>query len=246
MKIAILQMPVVMGQEEKNLRTVLNMIDEAAHSNPDFIVIPECAFLGWLSEKSEEFAEPIPGPITHVLSRKAIGSVVYIIAGITERDGNDIYNSAIIIDRRGEIVLRHRKINELDVGLKIYKRGNTLGVIDTKFGRVGLEICADAWVPYITQTLSLMGARVIFSPCAWAVEKGKEEENLSAIKQHYENRTKESNVFLVGANAVGEITEGPWKGKILQGSSLVYGPGGKLIAEGWMNEPQILHCTLNL
>lgn len=246
MKIAILQMPVVMGQEEKNVNMAMRMIAEAANTNPDFIVLPECPFLGWLAENSAKSAEPVPGSTTHLLSRKAMGNTVYIVSGLTEIEESTVYNSAVIVDRRGSVCLKHRKINELDIGLKIYTRGTTLGVVETKFGRVGLSICADSWVPHITQTLAAMGARVIFSPCAWACEKGEEEENIRQIKEHYANRTKESNVYLIGANAVGEITEGEWKGKVLRGSSLVYGPGGKLIAEGMANEPQILHCNIDI
>jgi len=245
-KIAVLQMPIIMGKEEKNLHTINTMFDEAVLSRPDFVVIPECAFLGWLSDASAEYGEPIPGTMTHMLSRKAMGDAVYLAAGITERAGDLIYNSAVLIDRRGNILLTHRKINELDIGLKIYKKGNELGVADTKFGRVGLDICSDSWVPCITQTLALMGAKVIFSPCAWACEKGEEQKNLRSIKEHYANRTFESNIFLVGANAVGEVTEGPWKGKVLQGSSLIYGPGGELIAEGKPGEPNILQCEIKL
>jgi len=244
MKVAVVQMRVEMGEKEANLERALVGIAEAAEQGADAVVLPECSDTGWLCPRAEELAEPIPGNVSRRLAQAARAHGVYLCGGITEQAGGRIYNAALLFDRLGRIVLKHRKVNELEVGLRTYARGTDLRVADTEFGLVGVNICADNWVPFIDQTLACMGARIILSPCAWACEPRKEASNSKAIRERFRKRTTESPVFLVGANAVGELTAGPWKGRVLHGRSLVYGPGGRELLAGAFNKEQILCCDI--
>jgi len=243
-KIAIVQMLVEMGEKEANLERALMGVAEAADEGADVVVLPECFDIGWLCHHAADLAEPVPGPVSRQLSAAAKAVGVYLCAGITEQAGDQLHNSALLFDRAGRLVLKHRKINELEVGLKLYTRGTHLGLADTEFGLIGVNICADNWVPYIDQTLACMGARLVLSPCAWACEPGKEVSNSKAIRTRLRNRTTESPLVLVGANSVGKLTAGPWKGRILHGRSLVYGPGGRELLAGALNKEQILYCDL--
>src|SRR5205814_744549 len=118
--------------------------------------------------------EPVPGPFTRRLARLARRHRIAIASGIEELADGRVYNSAVLIDRDGEIRLVYRKINELDIGLKVYTRGDRLGVTDLDGRRVGLSICADSWRPEISDALVLMGAELVLSPSAWAVDPGGE------------------------------------------------------------------------
>lgn len=244
MKVAIVQMRVEMGEKEANLERALVGIAEAAQQEADVVVLPECPDLGWLCGRVPSLAEPVPGPLSRRFGQAARTHGVYLCTGITEQAGERLHNTALLFDRMGRLVLKHRKINELEVGLKLYTRGTDLRVADTEFGLLGVNICADNWVPFIDQTLACMGARVVLSPCAWACEPRKEAANSKAIRERFKRRTTESPLFLVGANSVGELTEGPWKGRILHGRSLVYGPGGREIVAGDFNKEQILCCEI--
>ena len=244
MKLAIIQMRIAMGDKDANLGRALAGVAEAARQGADVVVLPECPYLGWLSERVAELAEPVPGPISRALADAARRHGVFLCSGLTERDGRACYNSALLYDRMGRLLVKHRKINELDVGLGVYSRGSGLRVADTELGLVGVNICADNWVPFIVQALHCMGARLVLSPCAWACEVGDEGPNSNAIRKRFRNRTTESHLFLVGANGVGDLTEGPWRGKILHGRSLVYGPKGAELLAGDLNEEQILTCDL--
>jgi len=244
MKVAIVQMRVEMGEKEANLERALVGIAEAAQQKADAVVLPECPDVGWLCSRAQGLAEPIPGALSRRFAQAARTHGVYLCTGLTEQAGESFYNTALLYDRMGRLVLRHRKINELEVGLRLYSRGSELRVADTEFGLIGVNICADNWVPFIDQTLSCMGARVVLSPCAWACEPRKEASNSKAIRERFKKRTTESPLFLVGANSVGELTEGPWKGRILHGRSLVYGPGGRELLAGDFNKEQILYCDI--
>jgi len=70
---------------------------------------------------------------------------VHVCAGLTERDGPSIFNAAVLIDPAGAVILKHRKLNELDVGHASYDQGDRLGVARTALGTLGLMICADAF-----------------------------------------------------------------------------------------------------
>ena len=244
MKVAIVQMRVEMGEKEANLQRALAGVGEAASGGADVAVLPECADIGWLSDQVADLAEPIPGATTRRLAAAARKHGVFVCCGVTEQDGERYHNSALLFDRMGRLVLKHRKINELDVGLRTYSRGTELRVADTELGLLGVNICADNWVPFIDQTLHCMGARIVLSPCAWACDPGDEAPNSQAIQERFRSRTRECAIYLVGANSVGQLTEGPWRGRILHGRSLVYGPGGREIAAAEFNKEQLLFCEI--
>ena len=68
---------------------------------------------------------------------------MYVVAGLTERAGSRIYNAAVLIDPRGQLLLKHRKINLLDIEQGLYSTGDRLAVAETACGVIGVNICAD-------------------------------------------------------------------------------------------------------
>jgi predicted amidohydrolase len=233
MKLGIVQMEVAMGEKDANL-------DRAADRGAEIVVLPECCDIGWLADRSSELAEAYDGVFVSSIAEAGTAKSVYIVVGFTERDATEVFNSALMLAPGGEIVLHHRKINLLDIARDAYSVGTHLECADTEWGRLALTICADSWTPEPTKALSMMGTQVILSPSAWACDPGRERENAEAIKERYAARTRESGVFLVGADSVGRVTQGPWKGRVLHGSSIVYGPGGDLVAEAKTSEEDLL------
>ncbi len=218
-----------MGKKRRNIASLLKCVGEAAAASCDVVVLPECFLAGWTSPAGKKAAETVPGPLTRSLSSLAKRNRMAVVVGMEERDGGKVYNSAVFIGKDGRILRTHRKINELDIGLKVYSRGESLGVFDFEGIKTGLDICADSWGPEITDTLYRMGARLIFSPSAWAVALGKEQPNIDWIANTYRERTKDKDLIIVTADSVGKVTQGPWKGRILQGESLVTHRGKTLL-----------------
>ncbi|MES2200927.1 MAG: carbon-nitrogen hydrolase family protein [candidate division FCPU426 bacterium] len=240
LKVALGQVHLVMGDKATNKKNLLKAVEAAGRLGCDLIVLPECPLSGWLSPKAKTQAESIPGPYTRSLSRLAKRYRMAVVSGIEERQGEQIYNSAVMIGRDGALLATHRKINELDIGLKLYSRGTHLGVFDFEGRKVALNICADSWGAEICDTLSLMGAELIFSPCAWAIPAGGEEKNIAWISSTYFKRCKDRKLSIVAVNSVGTLDAGPWKGRLLQGDSLVVqGPRGKVIAQGARNQAEL-------
>ena len=246
MRVALAQLLVEYSNKQANLERALAMVDSAAEKGADFVVLPEACDLGWLSNSARLQAESLPGVWTNALIGKAREHRINIISGLTRKEGGKVFNSAIFLDRAGKLRFVFDKINELEVAAPPYARGWKLQAIPTPdFGLVGLYICADAFVPELTASLARMGCKVIFSPVAWAIEPGGEAANLASLKAHYQARCQESKVWLIGADSVGAVTEGPWAGRILQGDSLVCCPEGDFLLEGPTNEPALLVAQID-
>jgi predicted amidohydrolase len=145
----------------------LEAIDKAATDKPDIVCLGEeiLAEGTWLPYVS--LAEPIPGPSTERLGERARKYGMYIVAGLTERDGAACYNTAVLIDRHGNVAGKYRKVHlpreEVEGGLT---PGSSYPVFDTDFGRIGLMICWDAEYVDAARDMAIQGAEILFVPAA--------------------------------------------------------------------------------
>jgi predicted amidohydrolase/glucose/arabinose dehydrogenase/cytochrome c551/c552 len=144
------------------LEKFLAAIDEAGKAGADIILLPE--YVAGMN------AEPVPGPTSRALSEKARQHNMYIGAGIIRQvsEPNRRYNTALLIDREGEVVGMYDKIHlyspeSNDQG---FTPGRAAPVFDTDFGRVGFMICYDSWFTDVAQLLALKGAEIILFPNA--------------------------------------------------------------------------------
>lgn len=238
MNYAFIQMKVEGGKKQRNMARALRMIDEAVRHQADLILLPEAMDLGWTHPSARHEAEPIPlGYPALTLCEAARRHQVFICAGLTEREGNAIYNSAVLIDPQGEILLKHRKIHELDSAHDLYGLGQRLEVVQTPLGAIGLMICADAFAEgqVIARTLGYMGADILLSPCAWAVPAG--HDNLQdpygdLWRANYKPVARDFKIWIAGVSNVGWITGGPWQGRPCIGCSLLIDPEGREVWQG--------------
>ncbi len=236
-KIAMGQMTVTGGCPEINLAKSIKMIREAATLGCRIVVLPECLDLGWTHPSARERAEPIPGPRSDTLCRAARESSIYVAAGLTEQSNDKIFNAAVLVSPEGEILLVHRKINILDIARDLYTPGDRLLVAETNAGKIGLLICADNFPDSLVlgHSLCRMGAQIILSPSAWAVDADNCDDFQTCGRiwfQSYTQLAKLYDITIVGVSNVGWITQGPWKGKKCIGCSLAIGPGGAVLARG--------------
>jgi len=130
--LAIVQMYVEPGNKAKNLAHAEQLIHEAAINKANVVLPPEVLDLGWTHPSARQFADPIPrGETCRRICKSAKENNVYVCCGIVERDGNAIYNAAVIIDNKGNVLIKHRKLNELDIAHNLYEKGDCLGVCHT-------------------------------------------------------------------------------------------------------------------
>jgi len=225
------------GRLEVNLGRAVAAIRTAADLGCRLVVLPECLDLGWTDPSARTAAQPIPGPHFERLARAAMDARVHIAAGLVERAGPRLFNAAALIGPDGQLLLHHRKINELDIALDLYSVGDRVGVAETELGMLGLNVCADNFADSlaVAHVQCRMGAQVILSPSAWAVDANHDNDRDPYGKlwlDTYTELTRLYDVTVIGVSNVGPITGGPWRGRKCIGCSLAMGPGGKVLGRG--------------
>ncbi len=227
-KVAMIQMNVKGNEVQANLDNAARLVEQAASNGAQVLVLPECMDIGWTHPGSLVNASAIPdGKVFARLSDLARQHQVYICSGITEKEGDKVFNAAVLISPSGELLLKHRKINELDIGKPYYATGDRLNVVNTELGRIGVMICADAIAEdrSILTALGHMEPDIILSPCAWAVPPGydnSKEPYGDLWRGVYQPVAEKFTTYIVGVSNVGPIVDGPWKGWDCIGASLAF------------------------
>lgn len=157
--------PLQTGSAKVSVEKFIQTIDAKLDDSVDLIVLPEGVTIVGTGKSYGEVAEPVPGPTTDMLGDVARRHSAYIAAGIYEREGNVIYNTAVLIDREGRLVGRYRKVylprEETEGGMK---PGASYPVFETDFGKVGMMICWDVQYADPARALALGGAEMILMP----------------------------------------------------------------------------------
>ncbi len=239
-KVGMAQLLVEGGEPERNLARAEAMIKEASAKKCDIVLLPETLDLAWTHPSAKTEAQAIPGPYSDKLCRNARDSKIYVCAGLTEKAKDRVYNTAIFIDPSGNIILKYHKINLLAVEQDFYAVGNVLSVVETPFGVIGVDICADNYIDSleIGHTLARMGAQIILSPSSWTVDYSMVEGTDPYGEKWFKPFFALANFFnliVISATSVGYIVGGPYEGKKMVGCSMAVGKDG-IIARGAHNE----------
>jgi predicted amidohydrolase len=156
---------------------------------------------------------------------------------LVEQAGSKLYNAAVLIDAQGDILLVHRKINELEIAHDLYSIGDRLAVTATELGTLAINICADNFPNSLAigHVLARMGAQLLLSPSAWAVDA--DHDNLAKPygarwRQAYQELGQLYDLPVIGVSNVGWLAGGPWKGRKCIGCSLATNHRGDVVAEG--------------
>lgn len=226
------------GRPRENLSRAEAAIRDLAERGAEVVLLPEALNLGWTHSSCHRMAEALPeGQSCQRLAALAVEWGVFVVAGLVESAEGRVYNTAVMLDDRGEMILRHRKINELEIAHDCYDRGTSVQVVDTRLGRLGVMVCADGFADHLAigRTLALMGAEAILSPCAWAVAPQFDQSKTPYGKvwlESYGTVCREAHIVIAGCSNVGPMEEGPWRDYRCIGNSIVMGRGGKPLLVG--------------
>jgi N-carbamoylputrescine amidase len=228
-RIACIQMQPAMGKVEDNVAHSVGLIKRATDLGAKLVVLPELSNTGYMFQSREEafaLSEPIPGgPTVKAWSEIAAKHGLHLVAGICERDGNKLFNSAVLIGPSGYIGT-FRKVHLWNEENLYFEPGD-LGfpVFHTAIGRVGMAICYDGWFPETYRLAALQGADIVCVPTNWVPIPGQAEgreamANILAMAAAHSN-----SIFIACADRVG--TE---RGQLFEGQSLIVGHTGWPVA----------------
>lgn len=158
---------------EENRRYVMKLLDLALRQKPDIVCLPEAFTTVSVPKPLSEIAEPVPGPTTEMFAKKAKEHGCYIICPIKTKRDSKLWNSAVIIDRSGEILGIYDKVHPVTSSsdYTVFENGVTPSgeapVFDLDFGRIGIQICFDICFPETWAELAEKGAKLVFWPSAY-------------------------------------------------------------------------------
>lgn len=202
-KAALLQIKVC---EEKttNLQKAVQYIRLAAEKGADIAVLPEMFCCPYDNSCFRQYGEPSGGPAYQELRTAALENNIYVVGGsMPELDGEQIYNTSYVFDRRGKEIAKHRKVHLFDIevdGGQYFKEsdvlsaGSSVTVFDTEFCKMGLMICYDIRFPELSRLMALEGAEVIVVPAAFNMTTGPAHWEIS-----FRMRALDNQVYMLGA-----------------------------------------------
>jgi len=253
--IGLLQMRSTKDAAE-NLERAGDKIREASKRGAQIVCMHEL-FLGEYFCRKEDpalfdLAQAVPGPATEALAKIAKKNKVAIVASLFERRAAGIYhNTCAVLDADGTFLGKYRKMHIPDDPLyyeKFYFTPGDLGFpnFDTRYGRIGVQICWDQWYPEGSRAVALQGAQVIFYPTSigWHPAEKKEfgSAQLDAWRTIQRSHAIANGVYVAVVNRAG--FEGNPKagdtGLEFWGNSFVADPFGEVVAEASNDKEEIL------
>jgi len=233
-RVAVCQVFCIDSDAEGNFRRVAYAVEEAARQGAAVACFPESVILGWINPEAHQLAEPIPGPMTQRLAELARKHQLMICIGMDEKDGDKLYDSAVLIGADGKLLAKHRKMNNLHHAKLMeppYADGKPedITVVDTPIGRVGLLICADTFEVEFLEKVAGQRPDLLLVPYGWAADKEQWPGHGKELEKVVCRAAKVVGCPVVGTDCVGMISRGPWKGKTYGGLSVVADRDGNVL-----------------
>ncbi len=239
--VALVQFESELCNPEANTAKACRMIAQAAAEGADLVVLPELFSTGYelniVGPRITELAEPVDGPTVSALQEAARAAGCYVVAGLalTYDLPGVVFNSAVFIDREGNLAGTYDKQHLWALERFYFRSGEGSPVFDTDFGRIGVLICYDLGFPEVARMLALQGAELLVCPSAWCAE------DMDVWDVNVPARALENTVFMAAVNRFGCEDK-----LVMPGHTRICNPRGHIVAELQEEAEGILHAELDL
>ena len=239
MRVAVGQIAPVLGDVAANVRKLDDYSARAKEAGAALIVFPEMVDTGYAMSVIAERASAWTNGAVPALRATARRLSLGIICGVSEREGDRIYNSQVFIDARGEIIGKYRKTHlftpapiEED---KCFTCGDELGAHDFDQLRLGLSICYDLRFPEVYRRLAVdERANVLIISSAWPFPRVEHLRVLATA------RAIENQSYVVLANRVGTDN-----GTSFCGTSSIIDPYGVVISAASGDREELIYADVS-
>lgn len=199
----------------------------------DLLVLPELFLSGYQLADVEAVAIELGGPEVGALRETARGAETALMIGVAERVDDDAANSALCIDRSGELAGVYRKAHLFGAEQDAYVPGDELATVELSGRRVGPMICFDMEFPEVARTLTMRGADLLVTISANPIRFLADHDLFARA------RALESGLPHVYVNRVGEET-----GMTFAGGSLAVDPDACMLAESGYAVERIVDAAI--
>lgn len=232
-RVAMAQIFSLDGDRSGNLVRIENAVREAKERGADIVTFPESCVLGWINASAHQRAFSIPGADSDKLCELAKRHNIHICIGLDEKEIDKLYGAVLLIDDTGKILYKHRKINVLpELMTPPYSVGDKVGGVQTRFGKIGLMICADSFMEDVLARMKESKPDLVLIPYGWAAEEHEWPIHGKELEKVVQHAATTIGCPVIGTDLVGEISGGPWKGRIYGGQSVAADKSGNVIARG--------------
>lgn len=239
MRVAVAQIAAAPGELKTNLRQIRDFSTSARARGAELVVFPEMSDTGYSMPAIREHALPWDQGAVPAIQGFARTLAIGIICGVSEREGERIYNSQIFVSRTGEILAKYRKTHLVTIASLDERPVFTPGdkFVSCKFDpfNIGLTICYDLRFPEVCRALAVeQGVNVIVNSSAWPIVRAK-HLRLLAVARAVENQS-----YLILANRVGTDEENTFCG-----TSAIIDPNGTVLEEAPSDREELITAEIS-
>ena len=234
LRLSVAQTPAELDTTDARLNWLCEHLPQVASERADLLLLPELFACGYnIGETVVARAESLDGPIRAAISKLAQQFGIAICYGFAERSGNDLFNAAVTLSTKGEVLSLQRKL-AIPPGYEKdhFTAGQGCAVFECGDFKIATLICYDAEFPETVRHVAGMGADLVLVPTAlstgwsWVAHK------------MIPTRAYENGVYLAYANSAGVEN-----GMAYLGASVIAAPDGEEIARAGA-APQIIYANL--
>lgn len=201
--------------------TLERMVEHIRSVDTDLVVFPELATTGYaIFDRLPDIAEPIPGPTTDTLGAAAAQSDTHVLFGMPATTDSGVTNSAVWLDRDGDVLARYDKIHRWGRERDPYEQGDSYCIVDADIGRIGVQICYDLNFPEASLAMAREEVDLVVNLSAWSVPLASDWHRLLPA------RAVENGAYLLGCNRAGHEGE-----TVFCGASKSIAPDGTVLSE---------------
>jgi 5-aminopentanamidase len=242
--VAVCQLAPRFGEVSDNVERAVAAVESAAAAGADVVVLPELVTTGYVfADRTElrSLAEPADGSSVTAFVAAARAQGVVLVGGFAEAVGDQVHNSAFLVDPTGLRVV-YRKAHLWDRETTLFRAGSDAPpVVATQAGRIGVVICYDLEFPEWSRTAALAGADLLCVPTNWPAQEWPAGEHAPQLV-HAQSTAMASRVFVAVCDRVGEERGQDWAG----GSGIVSPEGYPVVesSRGGGEQSLIGRCRL--
>ena len=227
--LAAIQPPAPCGttDHQRVVQTGLRLLDQAGQSNADIACLPEYFNVIGLEDHAWQTLSPTASQaLLAEVAGLAARYRMYVILPILEVREETRYNTALLIDRQGQVIRRYDKTHPTASERTVYgiTAGDTYPVFDLDFGRIGIMTCYDGHFPEVSRILMLNGAEILFFPSL------QRHLTVSRLEVQIRARAVDNCVYLV-RSSYGYEDEVAWVPGMMVGKTCIVDFEGTILSD---------------